>query len=368
MAPPRRTPTTRTEREDTDASLRAERKKTDAQLARTVESSEATADRVVAVARRRAKSTLDAARQRADSDMTAAGATDEARRGIALERAWADAAVTDERVTAKSRLVIERDERERALLALLRLEREATDEGLVIERARADQAVATRDEFLAIVSHDLRTILGAIALGASLLAKPSTREGDDSTATRKQAERIQRLTARMNRLVGDLLDLVSLEAGKLEVTVGPADAKQLVMEAFDAFHPSFHAKGITLSADPGAGGIVAAGDHDRILQVLANLLSNALKFTPAGACVSLSVAVENLEVRFSVIDGGPGVPAGCEKTIFERFRQLADLDRQGLGLGLYIAKCIVEAHRGRIWVESPQRGGAAFHFTIPKMN
>jgi signal transduction histidine kinase len=169
----------------------------------------------------------------------------------------------------------------------------------------------------------------------------------------------------MNRLVGDLLDLVSLEAGKLEGTARPGDVEQLMTEAFEAFRPSFDTKGIALSAARGPGGIVAAFDHDRILQVLANLLSNALKFTGEGGRVSLSVVEKESEIRFSVTDSGPGIPAGCEETIFERFRQVGARDSRGLGLGLYIARCIVEAHGGRIWVEMPKTGGAAFHFTIP---
>jgi signal transduction histidine kinase len=137
-----------------------------------------------------------------------------------------------------------------------------------------------------------------------------------------------------------------------------------VQDAVEAFQSSFSAKGITLTAEIATGAIVANIDQDRILQVLANLLSNALKFTDQGSVVLL-LAVVGSDVRFSVTDSGVGIPAGEAKAIFERFRQVRPKDRRGLGLGLYIAKCIVEAHGGSIWAESPKAGGTVLHFTVP---
>jgi len=284
--------------------------------------------------------------------------------GVARVRKTEDRAVTQERGVADERLRVERAEQQRALSALLELEREATDEGLLVERAQADETVATRDEFLGMVSHDLRNMLGTIAVSAAILVKRSRTQGNADAGDLGHAERIQRSTARMNRLVGDLLDVVSLEAGKLRIVSESHEALELANEAMEAFLPSFAAKGITLTLDAPAASIVMDFDHDRLLQVLANLLSNALKFTEPGGKVTLSIARAAADVRFAVTDTGPGIPADRRETIFGRF-QRATNDRHGLGLGLYIAKCIVEAHGGSLWADSQEPRGAALRFTIP---
>ena len=169
----------------------------------------------------------------------------------------------------------------------------------------------------------------------------------------------------MGALVGDLLDVVSLDAGRLAVTPRRADASALVRQAIDSFQPSFAARDIAFAAEGAAGSAFAMIDHDRVLQVLTNLLSNALKFTAPGGAVTLALDHEGAAVRVSVIDTGPGIPAGKEAEIFERFRQAGPRDRRGLGLGLYISKCIIEAHGGRIWAENTGPRGAAVRFTLP---
>jgi signal transduction histidine kinase len=356
-------PTTK-ERDDTDASLLAERIKTDAELVRKRTSAEEDEDHLVRVARGRAEQTLGKARELADLAMAAAGTPRKVQKEVEVERTLADKVVAEERTIAEERLRMDRAEHQRALSALLRLEREATDDGLLVERSRADEVVATRDDFLGIVSHDLRNILGTIAMSAEILARRSVTVEGGGAATRAETDRIQRGTARMNRLVGDLLDVVSLEAGELRVTLLPHDAVQLVKEAVETFQPSFSAKQIVLAADVAADPIVATFDHDRILQVLANLLSNALKFTEPGGRVVASVTVTGSEVRFAVTDTGVGIPADQTEAIFERFGQVKR-DRRGHGLGLYISKCIVEAHGGRIWAERLEGGGTALRFTLP---
>lgn len=354
----------RNERDETDASLKAERSKADNEHGRAMVEREA--DRVVEVARDRAESILRVARELADRDMTTAGVGSEARKEIELERVVADGAMAEEHQAADRLLYLEREARERALIALLRLEREATDDVLMLERTRADEAVATRDDFLAIVSHDLRNMLGGIALSAEMLAEFLTRDGDHGAATLRHAERIQRFTARMNRLVGDLIDVVSLEAGKLQVTTRPTHVSELVQEVIDTFQSSFAAKGISLGAELASGVVVVQCDHDRIIQVLANLLGNALKFTERGGQVTLSVGRSESEVCFSVADTGVGIPDSEALAVFERFRQVGSRkDRApGLGLGLYIAKCIVEAHGGTIWVDRPTAVGTTLSFTL----
>jgi signal transduction histidine kinase len=351
------------EREETDASLLAERTRTDAELSLKGSAIEKDEDRVVELARRRAEETLEAARERADLEMAATGTTREFLKEVSVERAATDEAVAQERDAAAAHLHTERLKHQRALTALLSLEREATDEGLVVERARADQVVATRDDFLGIVSHDLRGILGSIAMSAALIAQGAA-DRDEEGARKGHAERIQRGAARMSRLVGDLLDVVSLEAGKLRMTRLPCDPGAVVREGVEAYQQAFATKGITLEMQLPPRPIAATLDHERVLQVLANLLSNALKFTAAGGHVTVVLEGDAAESRFTVSDSGAGIPPGQAAAIFERFGQV-NLDRRGHGLGLYIAKGIVEAHGGRIWADSPASGGAALHFVLP---
>ncbi len=355
----------RKERDETDASLQAERAKTDTELTKARVDVEANADRVVKLARERAEATLGEARDRADRAMESAGATTGVVQGVARERKAADRTVAQEHGVADERLRLERREQARALTALLDLEREATDDGLLVERARADETVATRDDFLGMVSHDLRNMLGTIAISAAMLADRSKAQGEADVESLHHAERIQRSTARMNRLVGDLLDVVCLEAGQLRIVSEPNEALELVKEAKAAFLPSFTAKGLTLALEAPEGPVALRFDHDRLLQVLANLLNNAFKFTEPGGQVTLSLARAGTDIRFSVTDTGPGIPAAHRSTIFERFQQATN-DRRGLGLGLYISKCIVEAHGGTLWAEGQEPRGAALRFTIPE--
>jgi signal transduction histidine kinase len=316
---------------------------------------------VVQGARHRAQATLTAARQRSDSTHPSGSWT---HAEVKATRAAEDAAFAGASVALGERVDAERDARERALLALLQAEREATDDGLLIERARADEAVAARDDFLGMVSHDLRTMLGGIALSAELLKGELHGASIAAPEALRHAERIQRFTGRMSHLLGDLLDVVSLDAGTLRVTPARRDAVVLTHEALESFQQSFAAKGITLSASLPAAPLLALFDHDRMLQVLTNLMGNALKFTERGGDVQLRVAHQDANVCFSVADNGPGIPAEESTRIFDRFRKVGP-DRRGLGLGLYIAKSIVDAHAGKIWAESPPGGGTVMCFTLP---
>jgi signal transduction histidine kinase len=350
------------ERDETDASLLTERTATDAELVRKRAENQADEDHIVEVARDRAEATLREARRRTDSDMRSAGAGPELRSKIEAERRVDDGSLSGERLAADERLRAEREEHRRALGDLLRLEREATDEGLLLERARADETVSTRDDFLGIVSHDLRGMLSGISLSAGTFAKHATDVGDADAKV--HADRILRCAARMNRLVTDLVDVVSLEAGTLHVNPAPHDAVELVTEVMGAFQTAFVAKGIALTMAHDEAELVAKYDHERIFQALSNLLSNALKFTEPGGAVGLRVERTDSSIRFSVTDTGKGIPADQMAAVFERFRQVKR-DRRGLGLGLYIAKCIVEAHGGEIWAESPGARGTAVRFTLP---
>ena len=169
----------------------------------------------------------------------------------------------------------------------------------------------------------------------------------------------------MNRLVGDLVDVASIDAGHLAIQPAKTDATALVLEAIDAFVPVAAEKGLALSGAAMERPLLAELDHDRVFQVLANLITNAIKFTPQGGRISVRSELTEAELRFSVRDNGVGIPDTMLEAIFERFWQVGKNDKRGVGLGLYISRCIVEAHGGRIWAESALGKGSTFHVTLP---
>lgn len=352
------------ERQHTDESLVVERKKTDEEIGAREEGRESRSDDVMRRARGRADDVLEEARHKADLLLRREDTSDAQRSALQTERTSADAAVQAERGAADQQLETERDVRKRALESLLRWERDQTDERLLIERARGDEALAARDDFMAMVSHDVRTLLGSIALTAELMIKAST-DDEIGIHNRKAAERIQRCAAGIKRLVGDLVDVASLEGGRFAIDPNTQDVKALVEDSLGAFGSIAHGKEITLTGTVADGAVPAMFDHDRILQVLANLLSNALKFAPKGGTVSLSVERVLGEIRFVVSDDGHGIPAEHLESIFQRFWQVKAGDARGLGLGLFISKSIVEAHGGRVWAQSEEGRGSRVGFSLP---
>ena len=247
---------------------------------------------------------------------------------------------------------------------MLSIERQGTDEDLSNERARVDRSLSTRDEFLGIVSHDLRDMLSGMISFAELIAAVVVRENHVDQVL-AHARRIQRSGAHMNRLIGDLLDVASIQAGVLAVTVEMCDPVDIADEAVDSFQAQAAMRQISLASEAASSRVAIGFDPARILQVLSNLLSNAIKFTPAGGAVSVRVEHIGENVQFSVTDSGPGIPAHMLETIFDRFLQVARNDRRGLGLGLYISRCIVEGHGGNIWAKSHEGSGSTFGFTLP---
>jgi signal transduction histidine kinase len=352
------------ERRDTDESLRTERQKADRALA-AVKVADDTADAVVLRARESADNVLSDARARADQQVARSARHDAPRVVLAAEeRRLEDEAVVDERASADERLRKERDEAARALSKLLPLERERTDRHLLTERARSDDAIANRDDFLGIVSHDLRNLLAGIVSSAALLEAQAP-AGDEGAATLRGTERIERYAARMSRLIGDLVDIASIDAGKLAMIPVRDDATALIAEAVDTFHATAAARGITVEATPREQPLVAEFDHARMMQVFANLIANAIKFTPRDGKISIHGERVDGELHFCVSDTGAGIPGHMLGSIFERFWQVGENDRRGLGLGLYISRCIVEAHGGRIWAESTLGEGSKVCFTLP---
>lgn len=348
-------PSGRRQREHTDESLRQERDKSDREVHRRSGLATSAADEVI-----------ERARNDADEILRTARATGQPRPnpGEVQARREADFAIHRQRAEADTKLDDERRERTRALAALFALEREQTDQHLLLERNRADAALNNRDDFLAIVAHDLRGFMGEIAFRAALLVRDA---GDDERGkqTRKMGQGIQRSTAGMKRLVGDLLDIAAIEAGRLNVEVAKGDVASVLRDAAEPFRAAAESKGIALDLEKTPDAVTAMFDHDRVVQVLGNLVSNAIKFTPGGGRISLRLAVVGDEVRLSVTDTGAGIAADKLERIFERFTQLQPSDRRSLGLGLYISKCLVEAQGGRIWATSTSGAGAVLSFTLP---
>ena len=360
----RRRDSTGEQRDQTDESLRAERESVDALATKTRVVLETRADAVVQLARDRADLLVQTARDDADQDRVRGPHSTVATEALLEEeRSRADLLLEHERSSADSIVARERAAGKRYLATFLAAEREATDEDLTGERAHADTVVATRDEFLATVSHDLRSLLGGLSLNAALLVADAT-DGPGGDRMRKHAATSARLVARMDRLINDLLDVASIEAGKLALIHEEVELADILRDTIEAFEPIAAARRVVLQVDAEDTPLRARVDSGRILQVLANLLSNAIKFTPAEGRVSLRLCSEGTDLHIAVSDTGIGVPAEELEAIFERFRQLGK-DRRGLGLGLHICKSIVEAHGGRMWAESELGAGSTFHVTLP---
>lgn len=351
-----KSPTESSHRSSTDDSLRKERAKSDDAVERGLDRAANVADAVVERARDDADEVLRVARELEQRSTNPAQAQ---------ARGLADATIRDQRADADEKLADERGERTRALAALFALERELTDQHLQAERDRADVALKNRDDFLGMVAHDLRGFMGDIAMRAALVVRAS---GDHEQGAKLRAfgEGIQRSTAGMKRLVGDLLDVAAIEAGHLQVQATADDLARVLQDAAEPFRAAAGKKGIALDLDEAPGPVPALFDHDRVIQVLGNLVGNAIKFTPNGGRITLRLREAGDQVQLLVADTGVGIPPAELERIFDRYTQLTPSDRRGLGLGLYISRCLVEAQRGRIWATSTPGAGSEFSFTLPR--
>jgi len=222
-------------------------------------------------------------------------------------------------------------------------------------------AVLAREATLAVVSHDLRNPLGSITAAAELLMELPL----DEPRRQQHLEVIGRAGDRMNRLIQDLLDLSRIDAGGLAVRPQQADVRPLLDEAAELVEARAREKGLTVEVEGDAPD--ARVDRDRVLQVLGNLLANALRHTPREGRITLACGTdEEGSVRVSVQDTGPGIPLEDQALLFDRFWRPDLTVGNGAGLGLAIVKGIVEAHGGRVWVESSLGAGSTFCFTLPR--
>jgi len=371
----------------TNLSLKSERSITDESLISDARASEKQEDQILA--RDRGQSDKLQKRNRESRDKTDASVVGSATKktatnsseeqGVQRERAAADRALQDER-----RAVDQSRQRERRRLrlsaeALLDRERGATDADLLNERAQSDSDIergeggrsdahallSTRDEYLAIVSHDLRNPLASIAIGCEALQLSLESRKVDTEAAKELLGIVQRNIAMMERLVGDLLDVERMAAGKLEIKRSRQSLKELFGECVDLFQAVAQRKSISLLVALPPDSLFADIDSDRILQVLSNLIGNALKYTPKGGTISVAASSAGGLIEVSVVDTGSGIAPLAQAKIFNKFSQLGVSKRQGLGLGLHISKWIVEAHGGTITVSSSPGQGSRFMFTIP---
>jgi PAS domain S-box-containing protein len=236
---------------------------------------------------------------------------------------------------------------------------------IVVEHARlfheAQQATRARDDVLAVVAHDLRNPLNTVTMAVSLMLETTPPERVEE---RRQVEILRRAADRMNRMIQDLLDVKRMESGRLTTDLKPELPATIINDTIDMLRPLAAGSTIGLEANIEDDLPPVLADAARIQQVLSNLVGNAVKFTPRSGRIAVCAERIDGEVRFAVIDTGPGIPAEQLPHIFGRFWQ-AKSDHRGIGLGLAIAKGIVEAHNGRIWVESHVGLGSTFYFTLP---
>jgi signal transduction histidine kinase len=303
----------------------------------------------------------------------------QADQSVREERERLDEILDEERLVTDETLATEREQKQR----LLEAERRKTDGNLVQERADTDFAVrrtfnllhqehdgheltrnmvVTRDQFLAIVSHDLRTPLSVVAVNAAMLAEQLP---DASTDVVRAIERVQRAADQMDRMISDLLDATRFEHGQFRLSPRVADIVCVLNESIAQFDEFARRHEVRLQVEDPAKPIEALFDHDRIVQVLSNLLRNALQFTPPGGTITVRAVPQVHACRIDVSDTGIGISPDDLERIFNRFQQTAGAHPRGLGLGLYISRAIVEAHGGKIWVDSEPGTGSTFSFTLP---
>jgi len=237
---------------------------------------------------------------------------------------------------------------------------------LAIENARlydaAHRAIQARDEMLGVVAHDLRNPLNSIVMQTQLLQR-GRKEGDRRSSEGPEA--IRRAAVRMNRLIQDLLDVGRMEAGQLAIHRTGVPSRDLVLEALEVQRPLVSSAGLDLRLDLAPKLPSVFADRDRLLQVLENLLGNSTKFTPHGGAITVGTESREREVLFWVRDTGRGIPPDSLRHVFDRFWQAKKGERRGAGLGLAIARGIIEAHGGRIWIESTVGHGTTCYFTVP---
>jgi signal transduction histidine kinase len=249
----------------------------------------------------------------------------------------------------------------------------AAQASIAIDNARlyreAQDAIRARDDFLSIASHELRTPLAAIKTTAQAALRAGTRGMLDLERAERSLRTISNTTDHVSRLASDLLDVERLRSGSLTLRQNPIDFGQFMAHITSVFRDQWEGER-ELIVDSDIDGVIVQGDADRLEQVFVNLLENAAKYSPVTAAVRIESSVDSSGVQVEVVDQGIGVPAGAADALFQPFSRAPNALAQqikGLGLGLYIARQVVEAHGGRIWCTSAGDGqGSVFYVWLPR--
>jgi PAS domain S-box-containing protein len=227
--------------------------------------------------------------------------------------------------------------------------------------AELEQAIQAREDVLAVVSHDIRNFLQAIRSGVLMLA---TRKDSLSEDVRNMIyDRIKITVDLMTRMIADLMDMANIRMGRIAVSMRPEVISNLIREAIVVHEPLAHDKGIAIGSQIEAADDMVECDRERVLQVLANILGNAIKFCEGGR-IDVNVARHGEHLQVSVADSGPGIAAEHLPHVFDPYWSGSDNGR-GTGLGLYITKRIMDAHGTKIWIESSLGVGTTVHFCLP---
>jgi signal transduction histidine kinase len=247
-----------------------------------------------------------------------------------------------------------------AQAAATALHRARTYDAELDKRRQAEMVAQAREDVLGVVAHDLRNPLNLIQMTVELIID------EELPAERRKAmlDIGLRAAKQMNRLIDDLLDTVRLQAGRMSLAVEEVSVKTILQQAEETFRPIAERRHVHFEAEVPNGAIVRA-DPARVSQIVGNLVGNALKFTPAQGSVKLRATPDDQQVVFQVVDDGPGINADNMSHLFDNFWQARKDDRRGVGLGLAIVKGLVEAHGGKIWVDSKVDHGSTFSFSLP---
>jgi signal transduction histidine kinase len=232
-------------------------------------------------------------------------------------------------------------------------------QSLHLARARADDAKRAHERVMEVVVHDLRNPLTAIKATSEALQNTA----DLEASFQRRLNIIDRAASRIESLIGDLVDAAQVERGELAMTIQQEDAQSIVEEAIDLQTPLARERGVSLKSKRPGGTILVSCDRHRLLQVLGNLIGNALRFTPEEGHITVGIEARDGVVRFAVDDSGSGIKPEDLPHVFEQYWKG---DSKGTGLGLYIARSIVRAHGGEIAVRSEPGRGASFFFTVPR--
>ena len=227
------------------------------------------------------------------------------------------------------------------------------------------EAIRSRDDVLSVVSHDLKNPLGTIMLNTQMALRNLSGETPTPKKAVRNLEGIQKAVFIMQTLIQDLLEMKKMESGKMVLDVKEENLNDIVVEAEALLNPMAEKKSIFIANKLPATPVLVKCDKIRVLQILSNLLSNALKFSKDGEEVEVRVLNEGDQIHLAVADHGPGIPEKDLPHLFDRFWQAKATAKQGTGLGLSIAQGLVQAHGGNIWVESRVNQGTTFHFTLP---